>query len=264
MKLLAGVYQPDRGEILIDGQSVRLSDPHDAQLCGVSIIYQELNLLPDLTIAENVFLGRESVRRFGLLNEAEQHERARDVLHRLGVDIDPSTPLSHLSVPQQQMVEIAKALSLNARVVIMDEPSAALGGRDLEYVFAVIRALKEQGVAVIYISHRIAEVFEIADWVSVFKDGQLVGTYAVDELDRPSLVRLMIGRSFSETFPPRAACPGRRCCASRDCELGNGCMWTSSSYGAVRSWVCRGWSGPGAPSWRKRFSVRAGLNADRS
>ena len=116
--------------------------------------------------------------------------------------------LSHLSVPQQQMVEIAKALSLNARVVIMDEPSAALGGRDLEYVFAVIRALKEQGVAVIYISHRIAEVFEIADWVSVFKDGQLVGTYAVDELDRPSLVRLMIGRSFSETFPPRGGVPG--------------------------------------------------------
>ena len=208
MKLLAGVYQPDQGEIMINGQPVRLSDPHEAQRHGVSIIYQELNLLPELTIAENVFLGRESVHRFGWLNDAEQRARAGEVLRRLGVDVDPSTPLSRLSVPQRQMVEIAKALSLNARVVIMDEPSAALGGRDLEYLFAVIRALKEQGVAVIYISHRIAEIFEVADRVSVFKDGRLVGTFAVGELDRPALVRMMIGRSFSETFPPRGTWAG--------------------------------------------------------
>jgi ribose transport system ATP-binding protein len=208
MKLLAGVYQPDRGEILIDGRAVRFDDPHDAQQQGVSIIYQELNLLPELTIAENVFLGRESVRRLGLLNDAQQHIKAGEVLRRLGVDIDPSTPLSRLSVPQQQMVEIAKALSLNARVVIMDEPSAALGGRDLDYVFDVIRALKEQGVAVIYISHRIAEIFEIADRVSVFKDGRLVGTHRVEELDRPSLVGMMVGRSFSETFPAKSGKAG--------------------------------------------------------
>ncbi len=208
MKILAGVYQPDEGSILIEGESVRLASPHDAQLHRVSIIYQELNLLPDLNVAENVFLGREPRGRLGILDEGGEAERAREVLQRLGVDIDPGTKLGRLSMAQQQMVEIAKALSLNARVVIMDEPSAALGGRDLEYLFRVIRALKEQGVGVIYISHRIAEIFEVADRVTVFKDGKVVGTFPVAEVDRPELVRLMIGRSFSETFPQRGSTPG--------------------------------------------------------
>jgi ribose transport system ATP-binding protein len=208
MNLLAGVYQPDQGEILIDGEMVQMDIPHDAQEKGISIIYQELNVLPDMSVSENVFLGRESIRRFGLLDDREQDEKAREVLHRLGLDIDPRTMLRRLSVPQQQMVEIAKALSLNAHVVIMDEPSAALGGRDLEYLFEVIRALKQQGVSVIYISHRLDEIFEIADRVTVFKDGQVVGTHAVADIDRPSLVRMMIGRSFSETFPPRSTTVG--------------------------------------------------------
>jgi len=208
MKILAGVYQPDSGSVLIDGESVRLTSPHDAQLHRVSIIYQELNLLPDLNVAENVFLGREPHGRLGMIDEEEEADRAREVLQRLGVDIDPRTPLSRLSMAQQQMVEIAKALSLNARVVIMDEPSAALGGRDLEYLFRVIKALKEQGVGVIYISHRIAEIFEVADRVTVFKDGKVVGTFPVAEIDRPALVRMMIGRSFSETFPPRDSMAG--------------------------------------------------------
>ncbi len=208
MKILAGVYQPDSGAILIDGQTVRLTSPHEAQQHRVSIIYQELNLLPDLNVAENVFLGREPHGRLGLIDEADEAARAREVLQRLGVEIDPRAKLGRLSMAQQQMVEIAKALSLNARIVIMDEPSAALGGRDLEYLFRVIKALKEQGVGVIYISHRIAEVFEVADRVTVFKDGKVVGTFAVSEIDRPSLVRMMIGRSFSETFPPRGAAAG--------------------------------------------------------
>jgi ribose transport system ATP-binding protein len=209
MKLLAGVYQPDAGQIIINGEVVRITSPHEAQDLGISIIYQELNLLQDMSVAENVFLGRESRHRFGLLDDVELEEKARDVLQRLGVDIDPHIRLGYLSVPQQQMVEIAKALSLNAQVVIMDEPSAALGVKDLEYVFDIIRALKEQGVAVIYISHRIAEIFEIADRVTVFKDGQVVGTESVTEIDRPTLVRMMIGRSFSETFPPRGGESGK-------------------------------------------------------
>lgn len=208
MKLLAGVYQPDAGEIIIEGRAVQFSSPHEAQDVGVSIIYQELNLLPDMSVAENVFLGREAVGAMGVLNDRDIEARASEVLQRLGVKIDPRARLGLLSVPQQQMVEIAKALSLNAKVIIMDEPSAALGGKDLEYVFDVIRALKQQGVAVIYISHRIAEIFEIADRVTVFKDGQVVGTELVSEIDRPSLVRMMIGRSFSETFPPRGREPG--------------------------------------------------------
>ena len=204
MKILAGVYQPDRGEIILRGQPVRISSPHDAQQLGISIIYQELNLLPDLNVAENVFLGREPRGRLGFIDARQLEKQAQDVLRHLGVDIDPRTRLGKLSVAQRQMVEIAKALSLNAELVIMDEPSATLGGKDLQHVFEVIRALKQQGVAVIYISHRIAEVFEVADRVTVFKDGKVVGTYNVAEIYRPSLIRMMIGRTLSETFPPRA------------------------------------------------------------
>jgi ribose transport system ATP-binding protein len=205
MKVLAGVYQPDSGQILIDGQPVHMASPHAAQGLGISIIYQELNLLADMNLAQNVFLGREPHSRLGLTDDKELEVRARDILRRLGIDLDPRTRLGRLSVAQQQMVEIAKALSLNARVVIMDEPSAALGGRDLDYLFDVIRALKEQGVGVIYISHRIAEVFTVADRVTVFKDAKVVGTHSVSQIDRGTLVRLMIGKTFSETFPPRGA-----------------------------------------------------------
>jgi ribose transport system ATP-binding protein len=208
MKILAGVYLPDAGEVLLDGQPVRIASPNEAQRLGISIIYQELNLLPDMTVAENVFLGREPTGRFGVLDAHRLEQQAKGVLHRLGVDIDPHVRLARLSVAQAQMVEIAKALSLNARLVIMDEPSATLGGRDLEYLFDVIRALKKQGVGVVYISHRIAEVFEIADRVTVFKDGRTVGTYNVAEIDRPALVRLMIGRTLTEAFPPRTSSPG--------------------------------------------------------
>jgi ribose transport system ATP-binding protein len=208
MKILAGVYQPDGGDILIDGRPVRIASPHEAQRLGISIIYQELNLLPDMTIAENVFLGREPKSALGIVDGRKLDRQAQGVLHRLGVDIDPQIRLARLSVAQAQMVEIAKALSLNARLVIMDEPSATLGGRDLEYLFDVIRALKQQGVAVVYISHRIAEIFQIADRVTVFKDGQAVGTEDVAKIDRPKLVRMMIGRTLSEAFPPRGGPAG--------------------------------------------------------
>jgi ribose transport system ATP-binding protein len=203
MKIMVGAYQPDRGEVRLRGQPVYIPSPHEAQRLGISIIYQELNLLPDLNVAENVFLGREPRSRLGFLDARALEAQAQEVLHRLGVHINPRTRLSRLSMAQQQMVEIAKALSLNAQLVIMDEPSATLGGQDLQYLFEVISALKEQGVTVVYISHRIAEVFEIAERVTVFKDGKVVDTCDVAQIDRPTLVRMMIGRTFSETFPPR-------------------------------------------------------------
>lgn len=203
MKILVGVYQPDRGEILLRGEPVRIPSPHEAQHLGISIIYQELNLLPDMNVAENVFLGREPRSRLGFVDARQLERQAREVLHRLGVDLNPRMRLSRLSMAQQQMVEIAKALSLNAQLVVMDEPSATLGGQDLEHLFEVISALKEQGVTVIYISHRLAEVFQVADRVTVFKDGEVVDTSNVTDIDRPTLVRMMIGRTFSETFPPR-------------------------------------------------------------
>jgi ribose transport system ATP-binding protein len=209
MNILSGVYPPDSGEILLDGQRVRFASPHEAQRAGISIIHQELNLLPDLSVAANVFMGRESRHGFGLLDSREQSRRAEEVLARLGMTIDPAERVGNLSVAQQQMVEIAKALSLNARVVIMDEPSATLGAAELERLFEVISALKEHGVAVIYISHRLAEIFQIADWVTVFRDGAIVGSRDITGIDRTSLVRLMIGSSsFTEQFPPRAASMG--------------------------------------------------------
>jgi ribose transport system ATP-binding protein len=216
MKILAGVYQPDQGEIVLRGESVRIRNPHEAQRMGISIIYQELNLLPDLSVAANVFLGREPRSPLGFLNAQELEEGAQEVLHRLGVDINPRTRVGRLSVAQQQLVEIAKALSLNAELIIMDEPSATLGGQDLEHVFEVISTLKEQNVAVVYISHRIAEVFEIADRVTVFKDGKLVGTENVSDIERGSLVRMMIGRTLSETFPPRGTDVGEEIVTIKD------------------------------------------------
>jgi len=204
VKILAGVYPPDTGKIIFEGRHVTFPSPHEAQQMGISIIYQEFNLLPHLSVAANVFLGREPHHRFGILKTSELNRQAKKVLQRLGVDIDPRIRVSNLSVAQQQMVEIAKALSLNARVLIMDEPSATLGTRELENIFDVISALKKQDVAVIYISHRLEEIFKIADHVTVLRDGKLVGTCPLKDVDRSSLVRMMIGSStFKEQFPPR-------------------------------------------------------------
>jgi len=209
VNILSGVYPADSGEILLDGRRVKFAGPNEAQGAGISIIHQELNLLPDLSVAANVFMGRESRSRFGLLDSREQARRAREVLARLGVSIDPWERVGRLSIAQQQMVEIAKALSLNARVVIMDEPSATLGTGELERLFEVVSALKSHGVVVIYISHRLAEVFQIADWVTIFRDGAVVDSRAIGDIDRTTLVRLMIGSStFTEQFPPRGASAG--------------------------------------------------------
>lgn len=204
MKIIAGVYQPDGGEILIDGQVTHIQNAHHAQELGISIIHQELNLLGDFTVAENVFLGREPRGAFGFVNRKELVEKATSVLNRLGVDLDPHMKVGRLSVAQQQMIEIAKALSINARLVIMDEPSATLGGADLLRVFDTIAALKKQGVAIIYISHRLEEVFDVADYVTIFRDGKVVESKPIPEITRKELVNSMVGREMTETFPPPA------------------------------------------------------------
>ena len=204
MKILAGVYPPDKGHIYLEGKEVSFSSPYDAKSMGISIIYQEFNLIPYLSVAANVFLGREPRHRFGILKSKELNEKATEVLHRLGVDIDPRLKISDLSIAQQQMVEIAKALSLQAKVVIMDEPSATLGTKELEHLFEVVKALKSHGVAVIYISHRLDEVFKLSDRVTVLKDGKLVDTLPIKDVTRTSLVQMMIGsKTFTEKFPPR-------------------------------------------------------------
>jgi ribose transport system ATP-binding protein len=203
MKILAGVYHPDNGEIRLRGNPVHLETPGDAQKMGIGIIYQEFNLLPWLNVTENILLGGLPKTRFGLVDWPSAYGEAQRALDRLGISLDLRDRVIDLSVAQQQLVEIAKVLSVHEQlnVIIMDEPSAVLAGHELEQLFEVIRTLKAQGVTVVYISHRLDEVFEIAERVTVLRDGHVVGTDDVLNLSKPTLIRMMVGRTLDETFP---------------------------------------------------------------
>ena len=203
MKILAGVYRPDEGEIRLRGNPVRLDTPGDAQRMGIGIIYQEFNLLPWLNVAENILLGHLPKTRLGLMDWPRAYEEAQKALDRLGVSLDLRDRVIDLSVAQQQLLEIAKVLSVHTHlsVIIMDEPSAVLAGHELEQLFEVIRTLREQGVTIVYISHRLDEVFQIAERVTVLRDGHVVGSDDVVNLTKPTLIRMMVGRALDETFP---------------------------------------------------------------
>ncbi|MET9337722.1 sugar ABC transporter ATP-binding protein [Nonomuraea sp. NPDC003804] len=208
MKILAGVHAPDAGTITIDGRPVSFSHPLDAQRAGVAIIYQEFTLLPERSVAENVFLGREPLRR-GLVDRAGMDAATAALLAELGEDsFGPRDPVKRLSVAQQQVVEIVKALSLDARIVVMDEPTAALADHEVELLYRLVRRLQQRGIAVLYISHRLREVFDLASQVTVLKDGRLVTTVAAAEVTADDLVRLMVGRDLGTYYPPRAASTG--------------------------------------------------------
>jgi ribose transport system ATP-binding protein len=202
VKVLAGACLPDEGRITFDGREVLIRAPADALRAGVSVIYQEFTLIPSLSAAANIFLGQEQAR-FGWLRQRDEQRRARELFERIGVDIDPRTPCRHLSVAQQQVVEIAKALATKARILVMDEPSAALTATEVERLFAVIRDLKKQGLGIIYISHRLDEVDAIADRVMVLRDGALVGVQGAREVNRERLIEMMVGRKLEQEFPKR-------------------------------------------------------------
>lgn len=202
IKILSGAYSKGHGEFLFDGQPVAIRNPHHAQQLGISTIYQEFNLAPHLTVPENIFLGHLPMRG-PLVDWAAAKAKAEEVLTRLGVTLPMNVPTGRLSVAEQQLVEIAKALARQCRVLIMDEPSAVLGEEDLEKLFAIMRALRAEGISIIYISHRLIEVFEIADRVTVLKDGCLVGSREVAEVDMATLVRMMIGRDLQDVYPKR-------------------------------------------------------------
>lgn len=208
MKILAGAFQPDGGQIVLNGRPVQLRHPNEAQAHGISIIYQDFNLLPHLSVMENIFIGNEPRTRAGLLDWRAMRRQAQALLNRLGVSLDLQARVGRLTVAQQQMVEIAKALSREAAIVVMDEPSAVLAGHELERLFEIINTLKNQQVTIIYISHRLDEVFYIADRVTVLKDGQWMHTSDVTEVSKPQLISLMVGRTLDETFPPRAPTNG--------------------------------------------------------
>lgn len=208
-RIIAGVHQPDEGTIEFDGEIVHWASPAVAKAAGIHVIYQEFVLFPNLTVAENIFLGHE---RRGFLNgidHARTRQDATDLLDRLGVSIDPEALVSELSVADQQMVEIAKALVHKVKLLILDEPTAVIAGHEVELLFGRLRALRDDGVAIIYISHRLEEIFELCDRVTVFKDGQFVATEAVADMTHDTLVSLMVGRDMSELFPPKAV-PGLR------------------------------------------------------
>src|SRR5262249_46750101 len=192
---------PDAGVIRMNGQELTLRTPLEARRAGVAVIYQEFSLVPGLTAAENIFLGREPTRG-GFIRPGEELRPAAELFRRLGAAIDPGTPCRELTVAQQQAVEVAKALAGDARILVMDEPSATLTPQEVERLFAVIRDLKAHGIGVIYVSHRLAEIFAIADRVLVLRDGQRVGTYPIGGVNHDRLIRLMVGCRLEQEFPP--------------------------------------------------------------
>ncbi|NUP99688.1 MAG: sugar ABC transporter ATP-binding protein, partial [Armatimonadetes bacterium] len=205
MKILAGAEQPDAGEILLRGRPLRLASPIEAIAAGISIIYQEFNLVPSMTVAENIFLGREPTIGPGLVNRRLMRQRAAELLDSLDSRVDPEAALGTLSVAQQQMVEIAKAVSVEAAVIAMDEPTASLTEHEIEHLFKLIRRLTTQGVGIVYISHRLDEIEMVADQVTVLRDGRRVSCDPQGNLDRAELIRRMVGRAVTNQFPKRAA-----------------------------------------------------------
>jgi ABC-type sugar transport system ATPase subunit len=203
MKVLGGAHQPDRGEICLDGRPVEFNSPHAAQRTGIAVIYQEFNLISALSARENIFLGREETR-LGFVRHAHERYAARELFAAIGANVDPDMRARDLSVSQRQKVEIAKALSASARIVVMDEPTAALSGQEAEQLFAVVRNLRSRGLGIIYVSHRLNEVFAIADRVMVLRDGQRVDCRPIGEVTKRRLIELMVGRPLEAEFPPRS------------------------------------------------------------
>jgi len=208
MKILSGAYQSGAGQILLNGREIHIRNPKHAQTLGISIIYQELNLVPQLSAAENIFLGREPMRIAGLIDHAAMERDSQNILKGLGLDMDVQRPVRDLSIAEQQMVEVAKAISLDARILIMDEPTSALTEREISELFARIRQLKSTGVSIVYISHRMEELFEIGDRVTVLRDGRNVGTHPIRDVTRAELIRLMANRELTNQFPKVRAAKG--------------------------------------------------------
>ncbi len=196
MKILSGIYTPDSGSIRVNGQDVRIDGPRAAQGLGIGIIHQELALMPDLTVAQNIFIGREPRSRWGVLNEAQLNQDAEAIFAVMKVPMDPRAEVRSLTIAKQQMVEIAKALSFRSRILIMDEPTAALNEAETNELFAIIRRLKSEGVAIVYISHKMDEIRRISDRVTVMRDGAYVGTVAAADTPIETIIAMMVGRAL--------------------------------------------------------------------
>ena len=208
VKILTGIYQPDGGEITIDGAPVRFPTAEAASEHGVTAIHQETVLFDALTVAENIFIGHAPTNRFGLIDWKQIHDRARDILDSIGARIDPRHRLSELGIANRHMVAVARALSVDARVVIMDEPTAALSQKEIEELYELVEKLKADGKAILFISHKFDEIFRIADRYTVFRDGEMVGEGRIAETDENALVELMVGRPVDQVFPKQEVAIG--------------------------------------------------------
>ena len=207
MKVLGGAHRPDAGVLELDGAEVSFGSPQEARAAGIAVIHQEFNLVPGLTAAENIFLGQEATRA-GFVARKEERRRAADLFHKLGVAIDLDVPCSRLTTAQQQLVEIARALIRDARIIVMDEPTAALTAGEVNRLFEIINDLRSRGIAIIYISHRLEEILALADRVVVLRDGRNVGSRPLEELERKELIKMMVGRELADEYPRRTTTPG--------------------------------------------------------
>lgn len=203
MKILTGVYTKDAGTVLVDGKEVNYKNPQEAEKAGIVFIYQELNVMFDLTVEENLFMGKEIHGKFGICDKKAMQKKAQEALNILGVNISPKTVMAELSVGQQQMVEICKALMTDAKVIIMDEPTAALTQSETVALFKVIESLRKKGVSMVYISHRMEEIFELCDRITVLRDGSYIGVKNIPETNMNEIVKMMIGREIGERYPSR-------------------------------------------------------------
>lgn len=232
MKIIGGIYSRDEGEILFNGESVRFDSPSEAMKNGISIVHQELSLADNLSVAQNIFSHREPVNAFGFIRWKTLRRKAQELFDQVGVDIDPGALAGSLNVARQQLVEIAKALSLDARVIIMDEPTSSLSEQEVDYLYEIIRQLKERGVSVIFISHKLSEVFRVADRITVLRDGELIGTVERETTTSSEIIRMMVGRHIEDLYPEKAESVGERVMAVRD--LSNGDQFKDISFEVKR------------------------------
>ncbi|QGQ48124.1 sugar ABC transporter ATP-binding protein [Metabacillus sediminilitoris] len=204
MKILTGIYERDSGSVYIKGEEVHFKNAKEAENAGIAVIHQELNIIPYLSVTDNMFLGKElTYGKLGIVKHKEMQQKTKKYLNRLGVDIDPDIEAGELSVGQQQMIEIARAIAANAEILIMDEPTAALTDREIEALFVVINSLRKKGVGIVYISHRMEEIFQICDRISVLRDGQFIGTKDIPTTNFDEIVKMMVGRQLGDRFPER-------------------------------------------------------------
>jgi len=219
MKIIAGIYQPDAGEIRLRGKPIVFETPLAAQKAGIAMIHQELNLMPHMSIAENIWIGREQLNSLRMVNHREMHRCTAQLLARLRINLDPEEQVGNLSIAERQMVEIAKAVSYDSDILIIDEPTSATTEKEVAHLFSIIADLKAQGKGIVYITHKMNEVFAIADEVAVFRDGQYIGLQRADSMNSDSLISMMVGRELSQLFPVRETPIGELLLSVRDLGL---------------------------------------------